>query len=73
MKKSYDKIRSDIYEGGKTVIQFAIPLMWSHVEYAKALIARYEYQSTNKEDKVDLVVQSKGAAAVKTEPVDPQK
>jgi hypothetical protein len=47
--------------------------MWSHVEYAKALIARYEYQSTNKEDKVDLVVQSKGAAAVKTEPVDPQK
>ena len=54
MKKSYDKIRSDIYEEKKNVIQFAIPLMWSHVEYAKALIARYEYQLTNKKDTVDL-------------------
>jgi GH15 family glucan-1,4-alpha-glucosidase len=59
MKKSYDKIRSDIYEEKKTVIQFAIPLMWSHVEYAKALIARYEYQLTNKEGKVDLVAGAK--------------
>ena len=54
MKKSYDKIRRDIYEGKKTVIQFAVPLMWSHVEYANALIARYEYQSTNEKDTVDL-------------------
>ena len=54
MKKSYDKIRRDIYEEKKTVIQFAIPLMWSHVEYANALIARYEYQSTNEQDTVDL-------------------
>ncbi len=54
MKKSYDKIRDEVAEGKKAVIQFAIPLMWSHVEYAKALIARYEYQSTNKKDTVDL-------------------
>jgi len=54
MKKSYDKIRNEISEEKKTVIQFAIPLMWSHVEYAKALIARYEYQLTNKKDTVDL-------------------
>jgi len=43
MKKSYDKIRKDIADGKKTVIHFAVPLMWSHVEYAKALIARYEH------------------------------
>jgi hypothetical protein len=43
MKKSYDKIRKDIADGKNEVIHFAIPLMWSHVEYAKALIARYEY------------------------------
>ena len=54
MKKSYDRIRRDIYEEKKSVIQFAIPLMWSHVEYANALIARYEYQSTNEQDTVDL-------------------
>jgi GH15 family glucan-1,4-alpha-glucosidase len=59
MKKSYDKIRNEISEEKKTVIQFAIPLMWSHVEYAKALIARYEYQLTNKEGKVDLVAGAK--------------
>jgi GH15 family glucan-1,4-alpha-glucosidase len=60
MKKSYDKIRKEIAEDKKEVIQFAVPLMWSHVEYARALIARYEYQSTNKKDTVDL------AAAVKS-------
>jgi len=43
MKKSYDQIRMDITDGKKTVIHFAVPLMWSHVEYASALIARYEY------------------------------
>jgi hypothetical protein len=59
MKKSYDKIRNEISEEKKTVIQFAIPLMWSHVEYAKALIAKYEYQLTNKEGKVDLVAGAK--------------
>ena len=42
MKKSYDQIRKDITEGKKTVIHFAVPLMWSHVEYANALIARYD-------------------------------
>jgi len=42
MKKSYDKIRTEISENSKNVIQFAVPLMWSHVEYANALIARYE-------------------------------
>ncbi len=42
MKKSYDQIRRDITDGKKTVIHFAVPLMWSHVEYAKALIARYD-------------------------------
>jgi hypothetical protein len=43
MKKSYDQIRKDITDGKKNIIHFAVPLMWSHVEYAKALIARYEY------------------------------
>ncbi len=43
MKKSYDQIRREIAEEKKDVIQFAVPLMWSHVEYANALIARYEY------------------------------
>ncbi|GAX61382.1 glucoamylase and related glycosyl hydrolase [Candidatus Scalindua japonica] len=47
MKKSYDKIRKDIAEGKKEVILFATPLMWSHVEYAKALIARYEHINTD--------------------------
>jgi len=42
MKESYDQIRRDISEGEKNVIHFAVPLMWSHVEYAKALIARYD-------------------------------
>lgn len=59
MKKSYDKIRRDIYEGKKTVIQFAIPLMWSHVEYANALIARYEYQSTANKDALNLAASNK--------------
>lgn len=59
MKKSYDKIRRDIYEGKKTVIQFAIPLMWSHVEYANALIARYEYQSTTNKDALNLAASNK--------------
>ena len=47
MKKSYDQIRKDITEGKKTVIRFAVPLMWSHVEYASALIARYDYIKSN--------------------------
>jgi hypothetical protein len=47
MKKSYDQIRSDINEGKKDVIHFAVPLMWSHVEYASALIARYDYIKAN--------------------------
>jgi hypothetical protein len=47
MKKSYDQIRSDITEGKKDVIHFAVPLMWSHVEYASALIARYDYIKLN--------------------------
>jgi GH15 family glucan-1,4-alpha-glucosidase len=47
MKKSYDQIRNDIAEGKKDVIHFAVPLMWSHVEYASALIARYEYIKSN--------------------------
>lgn len=59
MKKSYDKIRRDIYEGKKTVIQFAIPLMWSHVEYANALIARYEYQSTANKGALNLAASNK--------------
>ncbi|MDR4496508.1 MAG: hypothetical protein MRK02_01050 [Candidatus Scalindua sp.] len=42
MKKSYDKIREDIAKNNKDIIQFAAPLMWSHVEYANALIARFE-------------------------------
>jgi len=42
MKKSYDKIREDIAKNNKDIIQFATPLMWSHIEYASALIARYE-------------------------------
>ncbi len=47
MKKSYDQIRQDIADGEKHVIHFAVPLMWSHVEYASALIARYEYINSN--------------------------
>ena len=47
MKKSYDRIRKEIAEEKKDVIQFAIPLMWSHVEYANALIARYESIGTD--------------------------
>jgi hypothetical protein len=47
MKKSYDQIRSDITEAKKDVIHFAVPLMWSHVEYASALIARYDYIKSN--------------------------
>ena len=47
MKKSYDQIRSDIAESKKDVIHFAVPLMWSHVEYASALIARYDYIKSN--------------------------
>ena len=47
MKKSYDQIRRDITDDGKTVIHFAVQLMWSHVEYARALIARYEYIKSN--------------------------
>jgi hypothetical protein len=54
MKKSYDQIRKDIAEGKKTVIHFAVPLMWSHVEYARALIARYESLSRK-----DALVESK--------------
>jgi hypothetical protein len=46
MKKSYDQIRRDITDGKKNVIHFAVPLMWSHVEYANALIARYESASS---------------------------
>ena len=46
IKKSYDQIRIAIDKEKKTVIHFAIPLMWSHVEYARAFIARYEYIST---------------------------
>lgn len=52
MKKSYDQIRIAIDKEKKTVIHFAIPLMWYHVEYARALIARYEYLSTR-----DLLVE----------------
>jgi len=48
MKKSYDQIRKDITEGKKTVIHFAVPLMWSHVEYANALIARYDATNSKK-------------------------
>ncbi|MHC4266876.1 MAG: hypothetical protein ACYSTS_00285 [Planctomycetota bacterium] len=47
MKKSYDQIRKEIAEEKKDVIHFAVPLMWSHVEYAIALIARYEYINAN--------------------------
>ncbi len=47
MKKSYDQIRMEIAEGKKNVIHFAVPLMWSHVEYSRALISRYEYINGN--------------------------
>jgi len=47
MKKSYDQIKSNITEDKKDVIHFAVPLMWSHVEYASALIARYDYIKSN--------------------------
>lgn len=47
MKKSYDQIRIAIDKENKKVIHFAVPLMWSHVEYARALIARYEYITTS--------------------------
>ncbi|MHC4269935.1 MAG: hypothetical protein ACYSTS_15910 [Planctomycetota bacterium] len=46
MKKSYDQIRIAIDKEKKKVIHFAVPLMWSHVEYARALISRYEYINT---------------------------
>ncbi len=60
MKKSYDQIRSDIAEGNTNVIHFAVPLMWSHVEYANALIARYEFTSSKEslvepQSKTDLL------------------
>jgi hypothetical protein len=53
IKKSYDQIRIAIDKEKKTVIHFDIPLMWSHVEYARALIARYEYISSR-----DLLVET---------------
>ncbi|MFQ5963824.1 MAG: hypothetical protein ACE5KZ_06025 [Candidatus Scalinduaceae bacterium] len=52
MKKAYDEIRKEITEDKKEVIHFATPLMWSHIEYANALIARYE--AVVAKDSVDL-------------------
>jgi GH15 family glucan-1,4-alpha-glucosidase len=57
MKKAYDKIRKDIAKNEKNVIQFAVPLMWSHVEYASALIARYEFIVAR--DSIDLTTSIK--------------
>jgi len=46
MKKTYDKIRKELAENNKEIILFAVPLMWSHAEYASALIDRYEALGT---------------------------
>jgi len=42
MKKSYDGIRGycTLQKGGSSFIRFSIPLMWSHAEYAMALLVR---------------------------------
>jgi hypothetical protein len=57
MKKAYDKIRKDIAKDKTNVIHFAVPLMWSHVEYASALIARYEFIVAR--DNIDLAASIK--------------
>ena len=46
MKKTYDRIREDIAEKNREVIQFSVPLMWSHTEYASALLALYASTKT---------------------------
>ena len=53
MKKSYDRIRKEIAENKKEVIQFALPLMWSHAEYARALIDRREALVVDKEGLIE--------------------
>jgi len=43
MKNSYDKIRNQIHQDSMSrtpCIQFAVPLMWSHAEYARALLVK---------------------------------
>jgi len=42
MKKSYDGIRGycTLQKGGSSFIRFSTPLMWSHAEYAMALLVR---------------------------------
>jgi hypothetical protein len=57
MKKAYDQIKREIAENKKDVIHFAVPLMWSHVEYANALIARYE--AIVARDNIDLTTSIK--------------
>ncbi len=57
MKNAYDKIRKDIDKDKTNVINFAVHLMWSHVEYASALIARYEFIAAR--DNIDLATSIK--------------
>ncbi len=42
MKKSYDGIRGycTLQRGGSSFVRFSTPLMWSHAEYAMALLVR---------------------------------
>jgi GH15 family glucan-1,4-alpha-glucosidase len=58
MKKSYDQIRIAIDKEKKEIIHFAVPLMWSHVEYARALIARYVHTSTSETPLVETKTHS---------------
>ena len=43
MKKAYDTIERECQEkSGRDYISFATPLMWSHAEYAMALMLKTE-------------------------------
>ena len=52
MKKAYDTIERECQEkSGRDYISFATPLMWSHAEYAMALILSTEKDIVGLESK----------------------
>ena len=52
MKKAYDTIERECQEkSGRDYISFATPLMWSHTEYAMALILKTEKEVVDLESK----------------------
>ncbi len=53
MKKAYDRVEAECNENGnRRYITFATPLMWSHAEYAMALLLRAEKELEQLEAKM---------------------